>query len=622
MKKVIFCLTTCCCLLMLQALQARSGDRSFRFLPQWTGSSQQDTARQVPDTIVARTVDSVGRTVDSAGQLKDTVTRSADTLTKPALSVNTTQDVISSNPDSVIKALDSAMKVMDTSGKVPVVIGTDTAAKTGDSTGRSQDTTSRSQGPATKSQDPATPATDSTVKNTDPPVKIQDPASQSVDSAAKVTEPADPSATGKKDAAATDASSLPDKSGASRDSADASAKSAKRELDTRWFISPLMKFQFQDFGFLEKNRKGYLSDANNLSFFDRGNASFAASAYKNITSRLSISADIGLSFGHVTNDNVLISQTKSKTYNLLNAALYYHLLGPSYRLQPYVTVGINDLINDASYASAPIGFGAKFNSRKIMALAQISYGYAISKSVSNTTMYSVGIYIPLKNKKSKKQQDADDTSPYNRPGKDDEKKNKDDQKKNRDTIINNITININMDSVLKAKGLLNDDDKDGSGNGGHRRRKGKGGSGNGDDDYEDQEALKPFNLEDFNSNDFRVTHENGHPVIRFVVYFEFNEYSLNSKAFSSIDKVISHIRNVPNLYIEIKGYTDDVGTDQYNNFLSRRRANMVKDYINSRGISADLMKAKAYGKDNPVADNGNPNTAWLNRRAEIIVRLK
>jgi outer membrane protein OmpA-like peptidoglycan-associated protein len=49
---------------------------------------------------------------------------------------------------------------------------------------------------------------------------------------------------------------------------------------------------------------------------------------------------------------------------------------------------------------------------------------------------------------------------------------------------------------------------------------------------------------------------------------------------------------------------------------------MVFDYLNSRGISVERMKAKAYGKDDPVASNDDPNRAWLNRRAVIVVRVK
>ena len=448
------------------------------------------------------------------------------------------------------------------------------------------------------------------VTNRDNPVVTQDTTQPKQDVLAQVN--IDPNKD--KDSAKDDAQQ---DSKPAKDSASAENAGSVRQLDTRWFISPLLKGQFQDFAFLEKNRKGYLSDANTLPFLSRGNASFAASAYKNITSRLSVSADLGLSFGHVTNDNVLISQTPSKTYNLLNAAIYYHLLAASYRLQPYITIGINDIINDASYVSAPIGVGAKFNSRKVMVLGQISYGYALSKSISNTTMYSVGIYIPI-NSKKKKSLDADDTSPYNRPGKDDNKK-KDTTTKNGN-VVNNIYITINMDSVLKAKGLLDDNGQPTG------RRK----DGEGDDDGSDGSAsgnkrrhkTPLINLDGFGHDDFREDTIDGKPVIRFVVYFEFNEYGLNSHAFAAIDRVVSHLRQTDNLSVEIKGYTDSVGTDQYNNMLSRKRAKMVLDYLNSRGIPSELMKAKAYGRDNPVADNSDPNQAWLNRRAEIIVRKK
>jgi outer membrane protein OmpA-like peptidoglycan-associated protein len=424
--------------------------------------------------------------------------------------------------------------------------------------------------------------------------------------------------------AETPAADTTSKASSSSAPASNSSESSARQLDTRWFISPLLKVQFQDFGFLEKNRKGYLSDANTLPFQKRGNGSFAASAYKNLTGRLSVSADIGLSFGHVTNDNVLISQTKSKTYNLLNASIYYHLLAASYRLQPYITIGINDVINEASFVSAPIGLGAKFNSKKIMVLGQLTYGYAVSKSVSNTTMYSLGVYIPIKNKKQK-QQEAEDKSPYNRPGKDDDKK-KDSTSKNGNITINNY-ITINMDSVKRAHGLSDDDggsgrrgrdgddgaDGSNSGNGGGGRRRSDGGRHKGG-------LWSTLNLEDdFGVDDYKVDTIDGVPVVRFVVYFEFNEYGLNSKAFSTIDNVISHLKHKPELTLEIKGYTDDVGSEPYNNFLSRRRAKMVLEYMNSRGVPTDLMKAKAYGSDSPVADNKDPNQAWLNRRAEIIV---
>ena len=428
-----------------------------------------------------------------------------------------------------------------------------------------------------------------------------------------------------------------------QDSTAKSEENSVRQLDTRWFISPLLKGQYQDFGMLEKNRKGYLSNANTLSPQQRGNMSFAASAYKNLTSRLSVSADLGLSFGHVTSNNVLIANTPYQTFNLLNLTAYYHLLAASYRLQPYIMVGINDIINGGSYLSAPVGIGAKFNAKKIMITGQMAYGIGANSNTASSTMYSVGIYIPIKNKKSK-QLDKEDNSPYNRPGKDDGKK-KDSTNKGGGIVINNY-ITINMDSVRKVRGLNGVDgvdgrdgadgsDGSGSGSNGKRRGRGNGSGGNGDDGYADggdgsggsggrrKRFPHSFGLDNFSNQEFKIDTINGRPVIRFVIYFEFNEYSLTSKAFNGIDRVIDRLMNqASSYYVEIKGYTDSVGTDAYNNFLSRRRAKMVMEYMNSRGVPSDMMKAKAYGRDNPVGDNNDPNQAWLNRRAEIIISEK
>jgi outer membrane protein OmpA-like peptidoglycan-associated protein len=464
---------------------------------------------------------------------------------------------------------------------------------------------------------PATPAGDTAGQ----PKNTVNPSGDSVIMLVDSTYPSGKDAAKTSDAPKTDNAVKTDPPVKAQDTmADQQTTPAARQLDTRWFISPLLKLQFQDFAMLEKNREGYLSNANTLPFFARGNASFAASAYKNITSRLSVSADLGLSFGHVTSNSVEISQTPSKTYNLLNATIYYHLLPATYRLQPFVEVGINDVINAASYVTVPMGIGAKFNSEKVMALAEVSYGEAIGKNVANTTMYSVGIYIPIKDKKHKSLDNEDN---QRQVSKDDKKKDKDKDttSKGNGTVINNIYVTINMDSVLRAKGLLNndgsprnsgggdgDDDSNGSGSGHSRKRRA---------------GLKNFDVDDFEDNSYKMDSLDGQPAIRFVVYFEFNDFGLNSHAFESIDRVIGHLKRTPSEFtVEIKGYTDSVGDDHYNNWLSRERATMVLKYMNSRGIPVDVIKAKAYGKDNPVADNSDPSKAWLNRRAEIVVHAK
>ncbi|AXY77771.1 OmpA family protein [Paraflavitalea soli] len=422
------------------------------------------------------------------------------------------------------------------------------------------------------------------------------------------------------------------------------AQEVEREWDNRWFISPLTKFQVQEFGMLEKNKHGYLSNANELPIMDKINASFAASAYKNIAGRLSFSVDIGLSYGHVTSKEKLIATTEAQTYNLLNATLYYHLLSHRYRLQPFVSVGINNLINDSSYTSVPIGVGLKFNAKKIMIMGQAAYGYSVSKNIANTLMYSVGMYLPINNKKKKK---ADKEKAAAAAAADSAKKAQeellakktDTSKANGQSIVNNFYINVNVDSLLNARaGNNNGSNGNPNGNGvngntngfpNNGNPNGLPGNGNPNDwagrengkaDYGDSLAGGKTG-QAFDLIDFQVDTVNGKPALKFITYFYYKDYSLTSRAFGTIDKVIAQVKRDPKKVVEIKGYTDNVGSTEYNNYLSMRRAQMAFDYMNSRGVPADRMIVSYYGKEYPVAEN-TPANAWLNRRVELVIHDK
>ena len=70
--------------------------------------------------------------------------------------------------------------------------------------------------------------------------------------------------------------------------------------------------------------------------------------------------------------------------------------------------------------------------------------------------------------------------------------------------------------------------------------------------------------------------------------------------------------------VEVAGYTDYLGTDEYNLKLSDRRANAVRDYLVSKGIAADRLTTKGYGKADPIADNATPEGRYQNRRVELV----
>ena len=71
--------------------------------------------------------------------------------------------------------------------------------------------------------------------------------------------------------------------------------------------------------------------------------------------------------------------------------------------------------------------------------------------------------------------------------------------------------------------------------------------------------------------------------------------------------------------LEVDGYTDSIGSDAYNEKLSLRRANAVKEYLQQHGVAASRMTVKGFGKSNPVASNATPEGRAQNRRVELVV---
>ena len=106
------------------------------------------------------------------------------------------------------------------------------------------------------------------------------------------------------------------------------------------------------------------------------------------------------------------------------------------------------------------------------------------------------------------------------------------------------------------------------------------------------------------------------------VYFDFDRYSLRPEATRVLDEAIGAMRENTTLRLEIEGHTCNIGTAEYNLALGDRRANAVKDYLVSRGISADRLRTISYGEERPKYDNSREETRRLNRRAALTVNLR
>ncbi len=104
------------------------------------------------------------------------------------------------------------------------------------------------------------------------------------------------------------------------------------------------------------------------------------------------------------------------------------------------------------------------------------------------------------------------------------------------------------------------------------------------------------------------------------VHFETNSSELTSSSSEDLDKAVAAMNKYSQLQIEIQAHTDSMGDAGYNQSLSEKRANSVRDYIIGKGIAANRMKAKGYGESQPVADNGTKAGRKSNRRVELKVQ--
>ncbi len=106
------------------------------------------------------------------------------------------------------------------------------------------------------------------------------------------------------------------------------------------------------------------------------------------------------------------------------------------------------------------------------------------------------------------------------------------------------------------------------------------------------------------------------------LFFDFNKSVLKSESFVELDQLTLLMKNKPSLEILISGHTDDVGEAQYNLDLSLKRAEAVRDYLVSKGISATRMSCKGFGESKPIAVGTSEESRQLNRRVEFLILKK
>lgn len=101
------------------------------------------------------------------------------------------------------------------------------------------------------------------------------------------------------------------------------------------------------------------------------------------------------------------------------------------------------------------------------------------------------------------------------------------------------------------------------------------------------------------------------------ITFEFNRSDVNAKFYPVLDKVAATLVEYNQTTINVVGHTDNIGSDSYNMELSRKRADSVARYLQSRGVDWNRLVVSGAGKSQPVASNDTEAGRAENRRVEI-----
>jgi peptidoglycan-associated lipoprotein len=103
------------------------------------------------------------------------------------------------------------------------------------------------------------------------------------------------------------------------------------------------------------------------------------------------------------------------------------------------------------------------------------------------------------------------------------------------------------------------------------------------------------------------------------VYFNYDESNLSDEAREKLARNADVLKGQPQFQVTIEGHCDERGTSEYNLALGERRANAVRDYLGSLGVTPARMRTLSYGKERPVCTQ-NEESCWSqNRRAHMVI---
>ena len=106
-----------------------------------------------------------------------------------------------------------------------------------------------------------------------------------------------------------------------------------------------------------------------------------------------------------------------------------------------------------------------------------------------------------------------------------------------------------------------------------------------------------------------------------MIHFDFNKQNIKKIYVPLLDQNIAYLNEHSSSPIIVEGHTDYMGSDAYNQKLSEKRANAVRDYLIQKGIASSRIQVVGYSEHRPIADNKTAEGQAMNRRSEMEVNL-
>nr|WP_294862102.1 OmpA family protein [uncultured Fluviicola sp.] len=108
-------------------------------------------------------------------------------------------------------------------------------------------------------------------------------------------------------------------------------------------------------------------------------------------------------------------------------------------------------------------------------------------------------------------------------------------------------------------------------------------------------------------------------LIAISVCFGFDSSVLDNRARQELDKVLTQLDSLSDYKIYLRGHTDNIGSDSYNENLSEKRAITVRDYLISKHVDSTKITVNYSGEYEPVVPNTSEENRALNRRVEMTI---